>query len=125
MSSRRQDMVNSEKRQYNRLPINGWLLLFDGKTSIEMAQVINISQGGVLCASLAKDCPDNSIQEFELYGSRSSTSISGLCGRIVHNDYRQAAAISTSDIHCFTFGLKFLRTTPEQLSQIEKIASKR
>ena len=122
MATKLYKKVNGDKRRYLRHSINDWLLLFDNESIIDMAQVVNISQGGALCACLADTCPQKIVGKFELYGPESSLSINGLCGKIVHTDYNIRSPVTKADIHCFIFGLQFFKTTPDQLRKIEQIS---
>lgn len=111
----------NEKRRFTRHPVNGWLLFFDTQCQIDMAQVVNISQGGVFCASLAEaSCPLDTFDELELYDCHNHFSIEGLCGKILRSEY-QDSVDKNSAIRCFTFGLEFLHITPAQLAMIEGI----
>lgn len=90
-----------------------------------MAQVVNISTGGALCASLAETCPPDMVEEFELYGPDCRLSVNGLRGKIIHTDYNKPSSASSEEINCFIFGLQFFQTTPDQLRKIEQITLKR
>ena len=119
----RTEKIN-EKRRFVRHPASGWLLFFDTQSQIDMAQVVNISQGGVFCASLAEaSCPLATFEEIELYDCHNHYSIEGLCGKILRREYQISADAKTA-IRCFTFGLEFLHITPAQLYQIEEIFPK-
>ena len=114
----------NEKRHFIRHPANGWLLFFDAQSKIDMAQVVNISQGGVFCASLADtSCPLATFEEIELYDCHNHFSIEGLRGKILRSEY-QNSADEKGALRCFTFGLEFLHTTPAQLDRIEEIFPK-
>jgi hypothetical protein len=117
--------TDAEKRRYIRHPIDEWLLLFNSRSIIDMAQVINISRGGALCASLAETCPPEMVEEFELYGPDCSLTVNGLCAKIIHTDYTKPSSASSQEINCFIFGLQFFRATPDQLRKIEQITQKR
>lgn len=111
----------TEKRRFARHPLSGWLLFFDTKSQIDMAQVVNISQGGVFGASLAEaSCPLDTCKEIELYDCLNHFSIEGLCGKILRSEFDNSID-EKSAIRCFTFGLEFLNATPAQLEKIEKI----
>lgn len=122
MSPKLRTTADAEKRRYIRHPINDWLLLFNDESSIDIAQVVNISRGGALCASLAEICPPEIVEGFELYGPDCSLSINGLCGKIVHTDYKRSFSPSTEEIHCVIFGLQFFQTSPDVLRRIEQIS---
>ena len=124
MSTKLHKTADNEKRRYIRHPINDWLLLFDSESIIDMAQVINISRGGALCASLADACPPDIVEELELYGPDYSLTVNGLCGKIVHTNYNSSSSVSSDEITCFLFGLQFFQTTPDQLQKIEQISRK-
>ena len=125
MSPKLQKTVDTEQRRYFRHSLNDWLLFFNIDSIIDMAQVINISQGGALCVSLADDCPPEMIEGLELYGPDIALSVNGLCGRIVHTDYNRPSSASPEEISCFIFGLQFFQITPDQATKIEQITRNR
>ncbi len=124
MSPNLRKRVDVEKRHHFRQPVQDWLLLFNNDSTIDMAQVINISQGGALCASLADACPPDTVEEVELYGHECSLSVDGLCGKIIHTNHNKLSPDPSEELSCFIFGFQFFQTSLDQLRLIEKITRK-
>lgn len=67
-----------------------------------------------MCQLGREICPPEIVGKFELYGPDSSICINGLNGRIIHNNFNKPSSASSSEIHCFLFGLQFFNTTSDQ-----------
>ena len=73
-----------ERRRFNRFTLEGSLLFSDRNNIIGMAQVMDISKGGVRCVSISPvSCTIGMLDNIELFGAEESLELTDLSGKDV------------------------------------------
>lgn len=106
-----------ERRRFDRYTIDGSLLFSDKNNLIGMAQVMDISQGGVRCVSISPvSCTIGMLENIELFGSEENLELADLSGRMTRCSDNLLDNKSSDSIGYYEFGFEFF---PRHYPQID------
>lgn len=109
----------NERRRFKRFTLEGSLLFSDNSNIIGMAQVMDISQGGVRCVSISPvGCTIGMLNNIELFGSEENLELTDLSGRMTRCSNNLLNAASESGIGYYEFGFEFF---PRHYPQIDRL----
>ena len=110
-----------ERRRFDRYTIDGSLLFSDKNNLIGMAQVMDISQGGVRCVSISPvSCTVGMLENIELFGSEENLELIDLSGRMTRCSDNLLDNNTNSGIGYYEFGFEFF---PRHYPQIDWLKS--
>ena len=108
---------SKERRRFDRYTIDGSLLFSDKNNLIGMAQVMDISQGGVRCVSISPvSCTIGMLENIELFGSEENLELTDLSGRMTRCSDNLLDNKSSDSIGYYEFGFEFF---PRHYPQID------
>lgn len=114
----------SERRRFERYPVDGGLLFSDNDHLIGLAQVIDISKCGVRCVSLSKiNCTICMLKNIELFGSGENMSLTGLSGRMIRCSDDLIDPGSDTSLCYYEFGFEFVQDHYSQINKLKKSLS--
>ena len=109
----------NERRRFERITLEGSLLFSDSSNIIGMAQVMDISQGGVRCVSISPvSCTIGMLNNIELFGSEENLELNDLSGKMTRCSDNLLNAASESGIGYYEFGFEFF---PRHYPQIDRL----
>ncbi|MGI9535655.1 MAG: PilZ domain-containing protein [Desulfocapsaceae bacterium] len=109
----------NERRRFDRFTLEGSLLFSDNTNIIGMAQVMDISQGGVRCVSISPvSCTIGMLNNIELFGSEDNLELTDLSGRMTRCSDNLLNAASDAGIGYYEFGFEFF---PRHYPQIDRL----
>ncbi len=109
-----------ERRRFRRLTLEGSLLFSDRDNIIGMAQVMDISQGGVRCVSISPvSCTIGMLDNIELFGSEDNLELTDLSGRMTRCSANLLGVGSESEIGYYEFGFEFFPRHYPQLDRLQ------
>ena len=112
---------SKERRRFKRLTLEGSLLFSDRDNIIGMAQVMDISQGGVRCVSISPvSCTIGMLDNIELFGSEDNLELSDLSGRMTRCSANLLDVGGQSGIGYYEFGFEFF---PRHYPQLDRLQS--
>lgn len=115
-----QSPVN-ERRRFERLSLNNPLIFSDESNLIGMAQVLDISRGGVRCVSMSPvNCTIGMLEGIELFGSEDNLELSDLSGRMTRCSNNLVDDGREAQIGYYEFGFEFF---PRHYPQIIRLKS--
>ena len=113
-----------ERRRFNRFTLEGSLLFSDRDNIIGMAQVIDISKGGVRCVSISPvSCTIGMLDNIELFGAEENIELSDLSGRMTRCSDNLISSGSESGIGYYEFGFEFFPRHYPQLDRLQTFLS--
>lgn len=99
---------SKDRRRFDRYTIDGSLLFSDKNNLIGMAQVMDISQGGVRCVSISPvSCTVGMLENIELFGSEENLELTDLSGRMTRCSDNLLDNKSSDSIGYYEFGFEF------------------
>ena len=108
-----------ERRRFSRFTLESGLLFSDRNNLIGMAQVMDISQGGVRCVSVSPvHCTIGMLENIELFGSDDHLKLSDLSGRMTRCSDNLLSSASDSGTGYYEFGFEFF---PRHYPQIDRL----
>ena len=108
-----------ERRRFSRFTLESGLLFSDRNNLIGMAQVMDISQGGVRCVSVSPvHCTIGMLEIIELFGSDDHLELSDLSGRMTRCSDNLLSSASDSGTGYYEFGFEFF---PRHYPQIDRL----
>jgi hypothetical protein len=113
-----------ERRRFKRYSLHSGLIFVDNDNLIGLAKVIDISSGGVRCASLSKtNCTICILKNIELFGTCEGMTLTELSGRMTRcsNDLSDPGSYLNSCY--FEFGFEFSSGHYSQISKMKKFLS--
>ena len=111
---------STERRRFRRLTLEGSLLFSDRDNIIGMAQVMDISQGGVRCVSISPvSCTIGMLDNIELFGSEENLELTDLSGRMTRCSANLLGVGSESGIGYYEFGFEFFPRHYPQLDRLQ------
>jgi hypothetical protein len=114
----------SERRRFERYPVDGGLLFSDNDHLIGLAQVIDISKCGVRCVSLSKiNCTICMLKNIELFGPGENMSLTGLSGQMTRCSDDLIDPGSDSNLYYYEFGFEFFPYHYNQINKFKKSLS--
>lgn len=115
---------SKERRRFERLTLEGSLLFSDRDNIIGMAQVMDISQGGVRCVSISPvSCTIGMLDNIELFGSEDNLELTDLSGRMTRCSDNLLGTGSESGIGYYEFGFEFFPRHYLQLDRLQAFLS--
>ena len=109
----------NDRRRFKRYTLEGSLLFSDRNNIIGMAQVMDISPGGVRCVSISPvSCAVGMLDNIELFGSEENLELIDLSGRMTRCSDNLLDSASESGIGYYEFGFEFF---PRHYPQIERL----
>ena len=111
-----------DRRRFERCSPMHSLLFSDTNNLIGMAQVIDISQGGVRCVSISPvNCTVGMLENIEIFGSDETFGLTDLSGRMTRCSENLLDQDSYSDLGYYEFGFEFF---PRHYPQILRLQNK-
>jgi len=111
-----------ERRRFDRLSLDNPLIFTDETNLIGMAQVIDISKGGVRCVSMSPvSCTIGMLEGIELFGSEENLELGDLSGRMTRCTDNLVDAQRDVQIGYYEFGFEFFPRHYPQLSRLQTI----
>lgn len=109
-----------ERRRFKRFTLEGSLLFSDRDNMIGMAQVMDISQGGVRCVSISPvSCTIGMLDNIELFGSDDNLELTDLSGRMTRCSDNLLGRTSESGVGYYEFGFEFFPRHYPQLDRLQ------
>ena len=109
----------NERRRFERFTLGDSLLFSDSNNIIGMAQVLDISQGGVRCVSISPvNCTIGMLNSIELFGSEDNLELIDLSGRMTRCSDNLLNGASDSGVGYYEFGFEFF---PRHYPQIDRL----
>lgn len=111
----------NERRRFDRYTLEGSLLFSDKNNLIGMAQVMDISQGGVRCVSISPvSCTVGMLDNIELFGSEENLELTDLSGIMTRCSDNLLDNKSNGGVGYYEFGFEFF---PRHYPQIDWLKS--
>lgn len=112
----------NDRRRFERLSLNNPLIFSDENNLIGMAQVLDISRGGVRCVSMSPvNCTIGMLEGIELFGSDENLELSDLSGRMTRCSNNLADDGRDAQIGYYEFGFEFFPRHYPQISRLKSI----
>lgn len=116
----------ADRRRFKRSPLEEGLLFSDNNNLIGMAQVVDISQGGVRCVSISPvKCTVGMLENIEIFGSGDNLGLTDLSGRMTRCSDNLLDSDSYSDIGYYEFGFEFFPRHYPQIIRLQDMLSDR
>jgi len=113
-----------ERRRFDRFTLEGSLLFSDRDNIIGMAQVIDMSRGGVRCVSISPvKCSIGMLDNIELFGAEDNLELTDLSGRMTRCSDNMLDNDSESGIGYYEFGFEFFPRHYPQLDRLQTFLS--
>ena len=113
-----------ERRRFTRSNLEGSLLFSDRDNIIGMAQVLDISKGGVRCVSISPvNCTIGMLDNIELFGAEDNLELTDLSGRMTRCSDNLLGNGSKSEIGYYEFGFEFFPRHYPQLDRLQSFLS--
>lgn len=116
----------ADRRRFKRSPLEEGLLFSDNNNLIGMAQVVDISQGGVRCVSISPvKCTVGMLENIEIFGSDDNLGLTDLSGRMTRCSGNLADSNSYSGIGYYEFGFEFFPRHYPRIIRLQDMLSGR
>lgn len=113
---------SNERRRFERLSLDNPLIFSDESNLIGMAQVVDISKGGVRCVSMSPvHCTIGMLEGIELFGSDDNLELSDLSGRMTRCSTNLVDNYRDAQIGYYEFGFEFFPRHYPQISRLKSI----
>jgi len=113
-----------DRRRFERCSPPHSLLFSETNNLIGMAQVIDISQGGVRCVSISPvNCTVGMLENIEIFGSEDNYGLTDLSGRMTRCSENLLDQDSPSGIGYYEFGFEFFPRHYPQIIRLQDMLS--
>ncbi|MEJ2057617.1 MAG: hypothetical protein P8X39_07240 [Desulfofustis sp.] len=114
----------TDRRRFRRSSPEESLLFSDNNNLIGMAQVLDISQGGVRCVSISPvNCTVGMLENIEIFGSEDNLGLTDLSGRMTRCSDNLLKAESYAGVGYYEFGFEFFPRHYPQISRLQDMLS--
>ncbi len=116
----------TERRRFKRSSIDESLLFSDNNNLIGMAQVLDISQGGVRCVSISPvQCTVGMLENIEIFSSDDSLGLTDLSGRMTRCSDNLLDSGSYAGTGYYEFGFEFFPRHYPEIIRLQDMLSAR